>query len=480
MSQETASPPQKQKKRWFGGVGCAIAFVVGAIGIPLLLALSVWAWFQWQTAGYRQQLAAQEQRVRDSGEPLDGIELNAWYRVLEGDDDLTPLYLAILESLTKNPRPDPAGVPFVGPDPIVIPLPGESWSSLGVSEAYLAHYEPTFSLLSQTLQREGSVRYPVDFREGVATKLEQAQSLREVSRLCSLRAAVLVHQKEYAAATDTLLAAIRAAETLRNEPTMVSQLVRVSMHGMASQSIAFAMTDEEFPVEQIERLKAELLKIDRDSAAHTAMMGERAGMAYQSMLGTLDQLGDVPDTSFGAAGNRPLRELRPGDCAQLLEVSTDAVEASTGKYPELWRTQQALVVRTEAIIAQEKQKQPWNMNVLTALLLPAHDAAYTAFARGSAQHRCTIVLLAAEQRRREQGNYPQRLDDLVPQYLAVLPADPYTGRPLLLRNDPVRFIVYSPGKDEIDDGGDVNQSSPGNSEDTGIAVPPFRAHPEEP
>jgi hypothetical protein len=96
-----------------------------------------------------------------------------------------------------------------------------------------------------------------------------------------------------------------------------------------------------------------------------------------------------------------------------------------------------------------------------------------------AQHRCTIVLLAGEHFRRERGDYPQRLEDLVPVYLAILPADPYTGEPLRMRHDPgQRFVIYAVGKNGVDDSGEMDQNANGQPLDTGVAVPPFRAPPD--
>jgi hypothetical protein len=120
---------------------------------------------------------------------------------------------------------------------------------------------------------------------------------------------------------------------------------------------------------------------------------------------------------------------------------------------------------------------PWELKTLTLLLLPAYPPSFTAAARGVATHRCTVVLLAGERHRRERGAYPQRLADLTPDYLAEVPSDPFTGEPLQLRHDE-RFIIYSVGQDEKDDGGEVNFTR-GLPPDTGLAVPPYRQAKDE-
>lgn len=53
------------------------------------------------------------------------------------------------------------------------------------------------------------------------------------------------------------------------------------------------------------------------------------------------------------------------------------------------------------------------------------------------------------------GATPDRLSDLVPQYLTAVPRDPFGGGELRYRRDPDAFTVYSVGLDGKDDGGDL-------------------------
>ena len=54
--------------------------------------------------------------------------------------------------------------------------------------------------------------------------------------------------------------------------------------------------------------------------------------------------------------------------------------------------------------------------------------------------------------RRETGELPASLEELVPAYLAAVPVDPFDGKPMKV--DRERGIVYSVGRDGVDDGGD--------------------------
>ncbi len=55
--------------------------------------------------------------------------------------------------------------------------------------------------------------------------------------------------------------------------------------------------------------------------------------------------------------------------------------------------------------------------------------------------------------RLEKGGLPERLEELVPDYLPELPLDPFSGRPLVYRKTRDGYLLYSLGADRIDGGG---------------------------
>jgi hypothetical protein len=68
--------------------------------------------------------------------------------------------------------------------------------------------------------------------------------------------------------------------------------------------------------------------------------------------------------------------------------------------------------------------------------------------------RCGLAAVAAERYRREHGNWPKTLADLVPAYLPAVPLDPFDGEPLRYRRTGGGAVIYSVGEDGRDDGGD--------------------------
>jgi hypothetical protein len=75
-----------------------------------------------------------------------------------------------------------------------------------------------------------------------------------------------------------------------------------------------------------------------------------------------------------------------------------------------------------------------------------------------ARAACTL-----ERYRLATGKYPETLQTLVPQYSPKVPRDPIGGEPLRYRlTDNGRFILYSIGWNEKDDGGFVSLNRSGS------------------
>ena len=53
----------------------------------------------------------------------------------------------------------------------------------------------------------------------------------------------------------------------------------------------------------------------------------------------------------------------------------------------------------------------------------------------------------------DHGEYPESLDALVPDYMPEVPIDPFTGDPMVYRQEGEPYTLYSLGADMEDDGG---------------------------
>jgi hypothetical protein len=88
------------------------------------------------------------------------------------------------------------------------------------------------------------------------------------------------------------------------------------------------------------------------------------------------------------------------------------------------------------------------------VLIPALGAAAGRFAFAQASVDLARVACALERYRLAHGEYPAALDALAPHFIDKLPHDIINGQPLHYRPAADgRFVLYSVGWDEKDDGG---------------------------
>jgi hypothetical protein len=73
-----------------------------------------------------------------------------------------------------------------------------------------------------------------------------------------------------------------------------------------------------------------------------------------------------------------------------------------------------------------------------------------------AVYDAVLTVIAAKRYQSDRGDYPQSLEQLVQAgYIAHLPLDPYSDKPLVYRRMETGFLLYSVGHDMKDDGGTV-------------------------
>jgi hypothetical protein len=109
-------------------------------------------------------------------------------------------------------------------------------------------------------------------------------------------------------------------------------------------------------------------------------------------------------------------------------------------------------------------------------LLPAATWALQAGDRDEQVRSNVRVAFALARYQRERGRYPQKLDELAPAYLARVPGDLFSGRPLIYRPSEKGYLLYSVGMNGRDDGGH-DADSDSQSDDLTVRMPPPRKRP---
>jgi hypothetical protein len=108
--------------------------------------------------------------------------------------------------------------------------------------------------------------------------------------------------------------------------------------------------------------------------------------------------------------------------------------------------------------------------VYISLLFPAIAKVMDAADRGLQYQRNLNLAFALAAYRRDNGRYPDKLDELVPAHLKAIPDDLFSGKPLIYRPQVNGYLLYSVDINGIDEGGRGYADEP-RGDDLSIRIP---------
>jgi hypothetical protein len=429
--------------------------VLIAVAVPLLLAALFVVSFK---VSGRRGLNAELERIRAAGEPVSAGELEVCYQAPPSDRDMTQLWLQALAPLdTPQFNSEARSLPIVGEGPEPILWPGEPWPELVEAEKLLAQYGRSLELMHQAARQGGQARYPTKFADGMSMLLTHVQQLRGGARLLALESAVEAHRARPAAAIDSILAIFAAARSLEQEPVLISQLVRMALDGMARDRAAWLLSAIQLDDAQLARLEVELAARNYyGRPVYQALLGERVmGIDAFANPARLGDEGKALALLGAVNGDR--------DRTLYLQLMGELIAAAKTPAEQGRQTAANVEARLKQVAGSGGSRFS---HPLTLLLMPAVSAVFEARSRNEAARVALRVAVAVERFRRTHDRLPEKLDELTPTYFGAVPFDPYDIKPLRYRIDGEEYVVYSVGKDQIDQKG---LSEPPNKADD-IAV----------
>jgi hypothetical protein len=112
-------------------------------------------------------------------------------------------------------------------------------------------------------------------------------------------------------------------------------------------------------------------------------------------------------------------------------------------------------------------------NILFCLLTPGIGSVINAEERGKVYSDLSQIALALGAYRSDRGNYPDRLAELAPKYIAEVPKDGFSEADFIYRREGNGYLLYSVGGNGKDDGGKSTYNDPPdeNGDDFVIRTP---------
>jgi hypothetical protein len=431
------------------------------VALPLmLLAMLLAAPFLYR--GYRIS------RVPDIGDPFD-VEAFGTVNIAPADNAMTQYALATTLLRTRG----------YGNAEIEIEEKARTQGWTFASEAVTKWLDDNQPALAEwrkgTELSQAVVIQPKDFR--FTSTLNVVQESREFSRLATLQAERSAHDGDLEAAWGWLLADVRASRHVEQNGCLIQRLVGISIFhsaadGMNRWSAHLAVTPDLLRKALAEFHEADQLTPPNSVALKTEYLVLRNTLREATSLKELLEIStDSPPSLQGPAlfvmgePELSLKVFQHVFANQLSEIDKP-IGSRAPTAAGLFNLYDLPPGITKSLPARELDKIV-NSAVLARLTLPAYQQADIAMQREAARRAAVSLLLACQLHHRLHGDWPAKIEDLVPDILAKLPTDPLgkSGELMRLKRDGDDLVIYSVGPNGVDDGGNIGDSGGANSND---------------
>ncbi|MCC6797820.1 MAG: hypothetical protein IT366_22085 [Candidatus Hydrogenedentes bacterium] len=369
-----------------------------------------------------------EEEIRAKGEPTTLAELNTWYTQVPEEENAALVVLKAAGEIEKPPSD--VSLPQlmersylegqVAWDGNGETLPADTMSAIA---AYLAANRECLASIAGIDSLNNS-RYPIDTRMVLGGPLSHLDQIRGAARLLVLDATYKAETSDAVGAGVTLERAFRLSETLRNEPFLISQLVRVACHTLACGGVEHVLNRVALPDEQLARLQSLIRAADDPDTLYRAFVGERCL--------SMDPSSPIRRTPI-------ISQFLATPTAQVVtEVIAAGRLSGAKRRDEFARIQQAV---------------DGSFNPYAGVLVPAFGRTHETHDRDLATLRVAATVIAIERYRIAENKIPDSLSALAPRYLDAVPIDPFDEQPLRFLQGDSGYLVYSIGPNLRDDQG---------------------------
>lgn len=285
---------------------------------------------------------------------------------------------------------------------------------------------------------------------------------RKAAQLLAAATVAALHETNYNEALEDLLALARMARMETNENTLVAQMVRVAISGLASSATWEALQSDGLTDAQWRQLQAEWGKVDLLKAIEQGFVGERLlCFNHMEMLRKGDtnavnwnggkiRWHDRFETMIWRATVAQQDELfylktleRYIDHCRSVSTGTPAVEVNKFFEEDIAKLNQLLSQ------PMTRFKYPFS----TIAIPNFARASRTAF-RNEVHRRLAVTAIGIKRYQLRHRKLPNSLQELVPEFCPDVLLDPMDWKPLRYRvNADGTFTLYSVGDNGLDDGG---------------------------
>ena len=332
-------------------------------------------------------------------------------------------------------------------------------------EQLLKDNEVAVAEFRQGAKLSRSLSSPLATRDAITTLTMQVETMRHLPRVVVAMACRHMMQGEYEEAWKLLHDVFRASGHASQYSDLTARLTDQVMFSQAAWQLQQWAAGESVTAEDLRTARQQFQEAWKLHPPYS----ESLKVQYVTLLNSFDQMANM--FMFAESGEQWLyahmevsmlwvmgepelneRALRFWLQNHLPFVDKEPWERPPMDSHELFFDASSALTVNGAVIPVEEAAKAVQPSMISSLIpyfvkvMKAHD-------RQLARYRVCVCVLAAQEYRRDHGNFPATLTDLVPKYLDKIPSDPYDDSPLKYRAEPAPPAVYSVYEDAIDNGG---------------------------
>jgi len=366
--------------------------------------------------------------------------------VLKQAFDAYQAYEDKLQMVEPNPIDN---LPLLGINDIQFPKPYEPLPAQMRQE--IEKHLSDLSQYMQLLHQAGKIReckYDLELTKGFQMLLPHLSPLRTAIRMLVLEAWIYIEDQKIDEALESIQAAVVLADTLHEEPVLISHLVRIACHKILIQyGIDRLLLRQQLSSEHLQKL-AKILERRPGSPLVKGYYGELAnGIDAFEMLRNRERIKELDPSLSGNDGwlyywsglwHKDLMYY-----ITVMSLYTKILENPPEKWEQLHRTMQCPDLSQAYLFS--------------SMVLPALGSIYLKELDGLTQYSMVQTAIAVERFKNDYGKLPENLQQLVPQYIAQVPIDFLDTatqiNPIKYRIVQNGYLVYSVGEDGEDNQG---------------------------
>ena len=325
--------------------------------------------------------------------------------------------------------------------------------------AALERYRPGLDELTAA-SKLPHARYDIRYEHGAATLLPHLGVLRWAARTFHYRAAAHLALGQTDAALADVKMQFYIARTLRSEPLLISQLVHIALLELAMQDVWDGLVTRRWSDAHLQELQRELAHEDMLASFDFAIRGERdifSNVFFDAILaGDREQLRMLFDSGESNDVSAVGMRFMPKGWIYQNKLAVNQMFLETTRPMVDVKARRVFPAKVAASDARLKTMRTTPYNIFCKLLFPAFSRSAQRFATMQTAVDQAFLACALERHRLAKGQLPEKIDALVPGFIAQLPRDVVNGQPIHYRREADdRFVLWSVGWDGKDDNGTI-------------------------